>query len=856
MPSELDEMNREVFHADATAIKGARDTESAMRYLPFVTIINTAGFGNQFDLRGQGRLSSNGLKFQINGVNVTPVDSYYGFMPINTVLPSLIQEIQVLPGVDARGGTINVITSQRGAPVYIVGAGYVNTMATEGNSYNTYALANENFGPHIKANAGLAFVQHGGPREGDSLTSAQAVLGGWYDIGWGQSVTLDLDVFYGKNKTSPYASFVRGDQANAIMLAPERVWNGSDQNNDSGAITLLEQMVASSLEEDRSARANKGDGEIETTQIRAVGILGWQNQLTQNLKLDVKAFAALNNRKYDKYEMYLPYLNFNGMTPLIPKPGGYWGDKGDWNFIDQSGSTFNETKFGGSAVVDWHHNNGLLKFGYDAIYAMNKRTPTQYLRQAISHSKDRPDRDNSDEDKPSYNQQVWINNMLDIKQFSSSLFLRENYNFNRNFSLMGGFRYEIMNYNIKAKDEIYGGAYNVDLSSTPGEWTYREDLTKISNPEDGTAEKDFSKNYDNFLFELAPVFRYSNTGMIFARAETGWIAPPAYGILQRKIDSVLIRKDNALGKENEAGQIVNGVGLSYHENGLKDETYYTAEIGWKEMIGTRRVPLGITNLTLNALLFSVTGFYTASQNEFYFNGDPYSSMQFGTWDKSRRMGVEIAAEQYLFDGALSFNESFTFVRAQKYGPVGTWKKTGSITAYTPTNNPQKTTSANPYSDYECLECENKWDTIPYTYNYKATVGAAVDVTSFVEVIDISVSIWLQNSIYGNQKVPSRTQQIVGTYYDRPEDTPERKIQQYNIADIVDNDEKLKPYIISDFGVSVGINKNMGVVTVGIKNLFDTYYYDYYNHDQSASINENRYVVGRGRTVFIEGQFKY
>ena len=71
-----------------------------------------------------------------------------------------------------------------------------------------------------------------------------------------------------------------------------------------------------------------------------------------------------------------------------------------------------------------------------------------------------------------------------------------------------------------------------------------------------------------------------------------------------------------------------------------------------------------------------------------------------------------------------------------------------------------------------------------------------------------------------------------------------------------DDTKLKPYIISDFGVSVGLNKGMGVVTVGIKNLFDTFYYDYYNNDRSAVVNENRFVIGRGRTVFVEGTFRY
>ena len=870
MPSELDDMNREVFHADAAAIKGARDTESAMRYLPFVTIVNTAGFGNGFDLRGQGRLSANGLKFKINGIDVTPVDSYYGFMPINTVLPSLIQQIDVLPGAEARGGTINVITSQRGAPVFIVGAGYVNTMATQGNSFNAYALANENFGPHLKANAGLAVVQHGGPREDDTLQSGQAVVGAWYDIGWGQSVTLDVDVFYGKNKTTPLASFVNGDAANAVMLAPDAVWSANNNNDPDLSIPRLEAMIANDLEPDKSTRANKGYGEIETTQIRALGVLGWQNQLTQRLKLDVSAFYLMNNRKFDKYEMYIPYINLNGILSLIPKPGGQWGDKGDWQFIDQTGSTFNENKFGGSAVIDWKHDKGLLRVGYDAMYAMNKRTPQQYLRQAISHGKGNANANNNNNTNRwngqlgtiytsalSLNQQVWINNLLDIKKFSSSIFIRENYNLNRNFSVMGGFRYEIMNYDIKAKDEIYGGAYDVRLD---GEWEEIIDPSRISDPADGTIEKEYSKNYDNFLFELAPVFRYSNTGLIFARAETGWIAPPAYGILQRQITDMRINAHGRLGTTGTSDQAQTtggGVGLRYKETDLKDETYYTAQVGWKEMIGTRRVPLGFTNLTLNALLFSVTGFYSASQNEFYFNGDPYSAMEFGTWDKSRRMGVEVAAEQYLFDGALSFNESFTFIKAQKFGPVGTWKKQGNIRAWQATggdNAPEDPDgSADPYSDYACTGCEEKWDDIPYTYNYKATLGAAVDVAGFLEVVDVSVSVWLQNSIYGNQRVPSREQRLVGTYYNQSEQTHR---QQYNITEITDVEEKLSPYVISDFGISVGLNKNMGMVTVGIKNLFDTYYYDYYNHDQSASINENRYVVGRGRTVFIEGQFKY
>ena len=55
-------------------------------------------------------------------------------------------------------------------------------------------------------------------------------------------------------------------------------------------------------------------------------------------------------------------------------------------------------------------------------------------------------------------------------------------------------------------------------------------------------------------------------------------------------------------------------------------------------------------------------------------------------------------------------------------------------------------------------------------------------------------------------------------------------------DIVDDDPlKLKPYLISDFGLTIGINKGMGTFTAGVKNVFDTVYYDYYNNDRSAVV---------------------
>ena len=217
MPSELNKLNQSVYHADAEAIRGARDTESALRYIPFITIVNTAGFGQQFDLRGQGRLSANGVKFLINGISFNPIDSYYGFMPINSVLPSLIQEVAVYPSAGARGGSINVITSKRfERPYFEVGAGYAGTLATTGTSYNAYAQAAEKFGA-LNLNVGAGYFQKGGPREDDSSSGFEGVLGAAYSFALGQSIVLDADFYSAKEKTTPYNSFFDSEKVNTLF---------------------------------------------------------------------------------------------------------------------------------------------------------------------------------------------------------------------------------------------------------------------------------------------------------------------------------------------------------------------------------------------------------------------------------------------------------------------------------------------------------------------------------------------------------------------------------------------------------------------------------------------------------------
>ena len=969
MPSDIDNTNHNVFHADAAAIKGAKDTESALRYLPFVTIVNTAGFGSSFDLRGQGRLSANGVRLFLNGVPATPTDNYHNPMPIHTVMPHLIQEVSVQPGggavlfgSGAKGGTINIITSQRGAPVFVVGGGYTNITASKGNSFNAYAQANENLGRRLKVNAGLAGAVLGGPRTDDLLTSAQAVLGVWYDIGWGQSVSVDADAFYAKNKTTPYNSLLDFEHINTFMLSevslPMVSLQGSTARypfEENRYLCLAGQASCSfpitDFSPSKEDRATKGYGSIDTTLLRATARVDYTSSLTERLKVGATAFGNFQSTEFNEHKMNLPFFVLGVVNPhpennqnsimhynkgynwFLPRPAnikhpsgtnplfvGVNGDneRADWHLLDQSGSKYDDYKFGGKTRIDWQHNNGLFIIGADFYYEMSKRDSKNYLRQAIvdgSAMAGLPGYNNTLEGdlslKYSSTQftslQAKIFDKSDINVLTTAVYLYERYDFNRNLSLGLGTRYELKNYDVKITNNFEGkklafkdtnhqatqycvGTGNCDYvdydnsNYTEGElkgqgqganqilrpavkngMLQTKDRAGNDNP-NGIATSEvkgeYNKNYDNFIFELAPVYRYSNTGAIYARGELGYKAPPAWAMLRRIgiVWGASSPRDTwiAMTQNFQTGQQGNGgnpltnnttaiagatpygsvleFDFAFEDTQLKNETYYTAELGWKELIGTRQIPLYFTNLTINALMFNANVFYTASQNEFYFEGDTWSGMKFGNYEKSRRMGVELAAEQYLFGGALGFNESFTYLKAQKFD-------CGKLDPFTQT-----------------CATGNEWQAIPYTYDWKATLGAAVNISTFLEVIDVDISVWLQNSIYGKQNIYAQRMNVQtfpvagGQANLNVTDTATKT--QAPIFYATREDAKLDPYLVSDFGISVGLNKNAGVITVGVKNVFDTFYYDYYNNDRSAVVNENRFVIGRGRTVFVEGQFKY
>lgn len=781
MPSEFDRLNRDIYHADADAIQGARDTESALRYLPFVTIVNTAGFGQQLDVRAQGRQSANGVKFLINGVSFNPLDSYYGYMPINSIIPNLIQRIDLYPSEGARGGTVNVITSSRSErPYFQVGAGYASNLATTGTSYEAYAQAAENFSG-FALNAGAGYLKKGGPREDDETTAYQGVLGARLDFGLGQSLSVDADYFSATNKTTPYNSLWDSSRIQSII-------GGTTTMTDTSGRVLIDPrqeatiagnaVLTNPLKPSKDDRKTNGIGEIETKQDRFVGKLAYDNEINDKLKINLTGFYAFNNIKYDTY---------NTTTLLYSYFGRYFIGTGtnNMNEIDQSGSSFKESKYGGTLSFDWAHTNGVLVAGVSSIFEKAQRNPIQNLISAAIAQTANSSGTVTVNNNPQW-LEVGISTPLDETKWTNAIFFKEKYDFTKEFSLQIGGRYELTSTKLETANDIKIQLYkSLVVQTLPGAGNSY------------TGSDSIEKSHSNFSVQVVPAYRYSNTGVVYARYQKGANAVPSYAMLERD-GGFVFATNSATG---ETSGITNN--FTMRETNLEDEIYNSFEIGFKDYLAAREIYLGSNSLYIDALLFSANVFYIDSTNEFYFEGDPYNGLKYRNYDKSRRYGVEVALEQYFFGGRLGFNESFTYTKAEA-------KKKAE--------------------DLDSGE-EAKWEQIPQTFDYKATLGISVALTRAF----VNTDLWMQNSFYGKQKVISAA---------------------YSGTTSVKQDEWLDPYFISDVGLSFGFNKNAITISAGVKNVFDKLYFDYYNNDKTASIGEYRYLLGQGRTWFVEGVYKY
>ncbi|WP_300925330.1 TonB-dependent receptor [Helicobacter japonicus] len=107
------------------------------------------------------------------------------------------------------------------------------------------------------------------------------------------------------------------------------------------------------------------------------------------------------------------------------------------------------------------------------------------------------------------------------------------------------------------------------------------------------------------------------------------------------------------------------------------------------------------------------------------------------------------------------------------------------------------------------------DRIPYVSNYKGTFG-------FNVALGKHWNLWNQNTFCGSQK------DISG--------------------------DTIKAYSLTDIGLSAKFGDLS--LSGGVRNVFDTFYYSYYNGDARDSIAGYGFLIGQGRSAFIEGRYTF
>lgn len=387
---------------------------------------------------------------------------------------------------------------------------------------------------------------------------------------------------------------------------------------------------------------------------------------------------------------------------------------------DQSGSFFDDQKIGLDIKYDQKHNNGLLILGAQSTYNISKRTMDNYI------SADNP----TAPFLQGYRYDLYI--PFEGDKWSNSLYALEKYDFTDRFSLMGGIRYEYDKYDINVSHNTIKHAL----------------ITPMGEMDIGSGQivqGSLNEDSHNFAFEINPNYKYSTYGNIYAKYERGFISPSPNSLLQRQ-------------------------GTTYQTTNIKDETYNTFEIG-------------IRDFWWDTFLFSLTGYYTLTNDEFYTIGTAHSisGVEYGNYDKTERMGFELFLEQYFLDNALTLTESLSYTDAKIK------KQNGQSTS----------------------------QRIPYVSKYKATLGLNY---KFLK----DYTLWINNTFYGNQV-----------------DTIQSKIQSYSLTDIGIT-AKYKEFLIS----------------AGVKNLFDKFYYSFYNSDSSDTITGYSYLIGQGRTFFISAKYSF
>ncbi|MEE3705498.1 TonB-dependent receptor [Campylobacter sp. CX2-8023-23] len=201
---------------------------------------------------------------------------------------------------------------------------------------------------------------------------------------------------------------------------------------------------------------------------------------------------------------------------------------------------------------------------------------------------------------------------VDITKNTHSIYALQRHEFNSWFSLGAGVRYEWADYTNSRTTNV-----NMTTNGMP------------PRPINTTDSIQNNTDINTYAFEITPNFKYSDTGNVYLKFERGFISPSPVQLTD---------KDQIKG---------------YSFNNLKPEIFRTYEVGIKDLIFGQ--------------FSSATIFKTDTTDEIVYEelggGRHAQAWRYYNLSKTRRYGLELYSEQWLFD-QLKLSQTFSYINAQ------------------------------------------------------------------------------------------------------------------------------------------------------------------------------------------------
>ncbi len=200
--SQDESKNISVINKDDIEKKGYSYLSDIFANSPYISVKSgEKGSDRSIDMRGQGKESSSKVKVMVDGVPLNILDTSHSQSPLNSINPSQMDQIEIIPGGgsvlygnNATGGTINVITKADNQKQYIYAQNLYKSYNTDDFSMGIGQSLNDKFYVHFD----YSFINGEGYRDLDQRNSHFVSSGVTYTIT--DSQKLSFIIKYSENK--------------------------------------------------------------------------------------------------------------------------------------------------------------------------------------------------------------------------------------------------------------------------------------------------------------------------------------------------------------------------------------------------------------------------------------------------------------------------------------------------------------------------------------------------------------------------------------------------------------------------------------------------------------------------------